>query len=146
MDISKVPSWIIAVSLAILVMFVILLYSTEKHFCYGEKIGFVHSNEVCTPGIHKEPIILNVSRIYENDTDQPFYITGYCQPTTQRKDLEGYISKTRENLNKSNYSPISSMSGSDRIAISFSVPPRWYYTIKRSEVDGVKCYFQGMNL
>ena len=73
-----------------------------------------------------------INAVLQN-TSQTIAVIGFCDATSDPKNLEGWVVQT------SPLNLIDSLSGNGRQAITIIVPPLWFYKIVVAVPSGGKC-------
>jgi hypothetical protein len=128
-DIQKIPAWILALSIGVLVAFIFLLLVTGKQFCYVDGLRFVDKGEQCAVKSEGNLQPIHFGRVEHNDKKQPKLIFGYCNQNTQLQTIEGY---SGEQSVMKNIPLVVTEDGSNKMSITFIVPPGYYYYVKKS--------------
>jgi hypothetical protein len=83
------------------------------------------------------PIIPN-SDATVNASPYRLLVLGGCNATVQPKVIEAWVGESPQTL-----AVVASVSGTDRLNVTFLVPPNWYYRITYPAVEGIGSSFSG---
>lgn len=87
------------------------------------------------------PIPVAQGAVAQNTGRRPIIVVGYCNGTSDAKNITGEIGKTTASLEL-----VATESGKQRGSLSFVVPPGWAYRANWDSVAGIGCRFQGWSV
>lgn len=161
MDYSKIPSWLLSVALALFAFgFLISLFLLDEpknfmglsfgpnppngnslhhpEFEKGHTHPNIHSHEKET---NNSLLPVAIGPMLQNSGSSSILVFGYCNATKDHKEINGHTGKNGGSLQM-----VASESGVQRASLSFVVPAGWSYRVGRSNIAGIGCKFNSVQL